>query len=437
MSKEKQFWEEDGHLEIKDHEFQFAGFSVKELAEEEGTPVYVLNGNRIESNYNRLFNAVQKNLKGSLKIHYAMKANSTPGILKLLGKLGSSIDAVSPYEVFLARDVGFSKDRILYTGTSVSNGDMTKVAPFVKMNIDSKSQLERYAKLVKECAFDPRVSIRINPGKGAGHVPECMTAGEDAKYGTPENQALEIYEKALELDLKPVGIHQHIGSQILEPDAHIIYDGTKKILDIAGKVKGELGVKFDFVDIGGGIGIKYKDGQETIDVEDFGKRIGNIVESKAEEYSLGNFDLYMEPGRSIVGDAGILLVKVVDVTDKYISEIGVNAGFNVLDRPARYHTYHEIVNVNQADAVPQKEYRVSGNLCESGDVFTESKHHLRKLPITEEGDILAILDVGAYGSTMGSNYNMRARAKEIMVYNGEVKMIKKRECFEDLIKNFM
>lgn len=433
------WWEIPKHLEVKNGELYIADKSSLKLADEWGTPLYVMNADRVEDNYNRLFDSVQNNLERPLKIHFAAKSNTSIALLKLLNELGSCLDTVSPGEVYAGKEAGFSRDRILYTGTSVSDEDMKEVAKDAKMNIDSLSQLKRYADLVNEYDFDPKVSIRINPGEGAGHVAECMTAGKDAKYGVPEEQALEAYKLARELGLEPVGIHQHIGSGILEPDIYIFYRGAEKILDIAGKAKDKFDidfefVDFEFVDFGGGIGVPYKPNDQPVNITSFGENLGKVVKSKAGEHKLGDFNVYIEPGRYITSDAGILLMKAVDVNDKYMSELGVNAGFNVMDRPSRYKTYHEIVNASKADKPAEKEYRVTGNLCESGDVFTESKHSLRKLPVIEEEDIIAILNAGAYGASMGSNYNSRPRAKEVMIENGKVKLTRIREGVADLFK---
>lgn len=429
------WWKISGSLEVKDHELHIAGVNAREIAETYGTPLYVTNGKRIEENYNRLFKALQTNLRRNLVIYYSIKANSSIAILKLLERLGASVDTVSPFEVLAAEKAGFSRDHIICTGTSFSNEDMIAVADKAKMNIDSVSQLKRYANLVRERSFNRNISIRINPGKGAGHCPDCVTAGEDAKYGIPEQEAESVYKLALEYGLRPVGIHQHIGSGILPPNLEVFYANVEKLMNITGKITNALNLDFEFIDFGGGLGIPYKQSDIPIDIEDFGKKISAIIESKASEYGLGNFDVCFEPGRFIVGDSTILIIKVVDNNKKYMNELGVDAGFNILDRPARYKTYHEIVNVNKADLKATEQYRVSGNLCESGDVFTENKHSLRKLPATNEGDYLAILDAGAYGSSMSSNYNMRPRAREIMIYEGKVKIIRERDSFVDLIRN--
>jgi len=429
------WWEIPKHLEVRNDTLFIAGKSTIELAQEYGTPLYVINADRIRANYQRLYSAVTKHLSKdrNFDINYAMKAHSGLAVLETLKEVGSHVDATSSFEVLTAEYVGFPKEKILYTGTSVKPEDMRITLGKAKMNIDSIGQIDRYAKLKDEEKFNPRVSIRINPGKGAGHVPECITAGKDAKYGVPEYQTIKAYKMAIDHGLEPVGIHCHIGSGILPPDIGTYYSAAETLLDLAGEVSKKLNIEFEFVDIGGGIGIPYKETDKPINMDIFGKKVAEIVESKADEHSLDNFTLKMEPGRYIVGNSEILLMAVVDVSDKYMLELGVDGGFNVFDRPARYNAYHEIVIANKADEEPKKDYRVSGNLCESGDVFTESKKTLRKLPFAEENDLIAILHVGAYGLSMASNYNMRGIPMEIMVDGGEQRITRERDTWEDLV----
>jgi diaminopimelate decarboxylase len=429
------WWEIPFTLEVKNHVLYLGGIEAYKLAHTYGTPLYVTDGQRIVANYHRLVQSVQPHLHRRLALHYSIKANSNLAILRLLKSVGSAVDATSPFEVLIAEKAGFDSDQIICTGTSFSDDDMLVVANKARMNIDSISQLRRYAALVQARGFDRNISIRINPGKGVGHSPDCVTAGEDAKYGVPELMAVSAYQMALELDLNPVGIHQHIGSGILPPDLDVFYDNVETLLDIAGEIREVCDLTFQFIDFGGGLGIPYKTSDVPIDLQDFGVRMGALIETKASEHSLGDFEVFLEPGRFIVGDSTILITKVVDSNKKYVNELGVDAGFNVFDRPARYKTYHEIVNVTKANIAATTLYRISGNLCESGDVFTESKHTLRKLPNTDEGDFLAILNAGAYGSSMSSNYNMRPRAREILIGDGEVTIIRERDTFEDLIKN--
>jgi len=428
------WWEIPNRLDVQNHTLHIGELNVQALAEKYGTPLYVTDGRRIGENYTRLLTSLQRHLGRSVELRYSIKANSNIAILKLLRALGASVDATSPFEVLAAERAGFTKPQIICTGTSFSDDDMVAVADKAVMNIDSLSQLRRYAHLVAERGFDRNVSLRINPGKGAGHTPDCMTAGEDAKYGVPEPEAVLAYQQAVAYGLNPIGIHQHIGSGILPPDVEIFYESAAKLLDIAGAVKAACDLTFTFVDFGGGLGIPYKASDVPIDVTAFARRLGQIVEAAAAQHDLGDFHVYLEPGRFLVGDSTILLTKVVDVNQKYVHELGVDAGFNVLDRPARYKTYHEIVNAAKADLPAAERYRVSGNLCESGDVFTESKHALRALPWTEEGDLLAILHTGAYGSSMSSNYNMRPRAREILIQDGVVQVMRERDAFDDVIR---
>ena len=428
----KMWWEIKGHLEVKNNKLYIGGKSSEYLAKKFGTPLYVLNINRVKENYLRLYYSLQKYLKRQLVILYSVKANSSLALLRVLKNLGAGVDAVSPFEVFLAKLSGFDKEEILFTGTSVSNEDMILIGRKAKINIDSLSQLERYAKLAKRYGFDKKISIRVNPEKGAGFISDCITAGKEAKFGIPKKDIFFAFKRALELGLQPIGLHQHIGSGILAQDLNIFLKAAEAILNLAGKLKKKFNLEFEFIDLGGGLGIPYKSSQEVINLEKFGKNLGETIEKIASKANLGNFDLYLEPGRYIVGDAEVLLVKVVDVSKKYVNEIGVNAGFNILDRPARYKTYHEIVNASRVKG-ETKLYRISGNLCESGDVFNETKYKLRKLPFIKEGDILAILNAGAYGLTMSSNYNLRPRPREIMIDKNKVKIIRERETFNELI----
>ncbi len=288
--------------------------------------------------------------------------------------------------------------------------------------------------MVKKFNLDPRISIRVNPEIGAGFTSDCITAGKAVKFGIPTPMVKNAYAQALRLGLIPIGIHQHIGSGILAKDLRIFLQAAEKILDIVAELKNDLKIKLSFVDIGGGLGIPYRRKDKPLAIENFAKKLAGVIEAKVVKHNLGDFELYLEPGRYIVGDAEVLLVKAVDVSKKYVNQIGVDAGFNILDRPARYKTYHEIVNATRVK--PAKVlYQICGNLCESGDVFTESKYHLRRLPLTKEGDILAILNAGAYGYTMSSNYNLRPRAKEIMIDKNKIKVIRNEEKFEDLIRN--
>ncbi|UCH36959.1 MAG: diaminopimelate decarboxylase [Candidatus Bathyarchaeota archaeon] len=429
------WWEIPFSLEVKNHVLYLGGSNTAKLASTYGTPLYVTNGQRIITKYQQLIQSLQPHLHRKIALHYSIKANSNLAILRLLKRVGSNVDATSPFEVLAAEKAGFTPNQIICTGTSFSDDDMLLVANKALMNIDSLSQLHRYADLVQTHGFDQNISIRINPGKGAGHSPDCVTAGEDAKYGVPELEALSAYHLALDLGLNPVGIHQHIGSGILPPDLDVFYENVLTLLNIAGKLKETYDITFQFVDFGGGLGIPYRASDIPIDLDDFGARVGALIETKAAENNLGDFDVFLEPGRFLVGDSTILITQVVDSNQKYVNELGVDAGFNVFDRPARYKTYHEIVNITKADQAATTMYRISWNLCESGDVFTESKHSLRKLPSTEEGDFLAILNAGAYGSSMSSNYNMRPRAREILIDDGKITIIRERDQFEDLIKN--
>ena len=221
-------------------------------------------------------------------------------------------------------------------------------------------------------------------------------------------------------------MHSHIGSGILDPEPFKV--AIESTMDIAGKVHKEAGVDFEFLDFGGGIGIPYTPEEQLLDLDKFAKENVALFKQKLEEYDIGEPTLYLEPGRYIVGDASVLLVTVNSVKQSYRKFIGTDAGFNTLLRPTMYGSYHHIVVANKMNAPDNEEVDVAGNVCESGDLFARD----RMLPEIEEGDILGILNAGAYGFTMASNYNSRPLPAEVLVSSGKPILVREEETFEDL-----
>jgi diaminopimelate decarboxylase len=241
-----------------------------------------------------------------------------------------------------------------------------------------------------------------------------------------EEEAVEVYKLAQELSFKPVGIHSHIGSGILDPEPFML--AVKSLMDIAGAVHQGTGVKFDFIDFGGGIGIPYTPEEKKLDINHFANKIVDLFKEKLEEYKLGNPTMCIEPGRYIVGDASVLLTKVNTIKQSYRKFVGVDAGFNTLLRPTMYGSYHHVVVADRPDAESTQKIDIAGDVCESGDLFARD----RPLPDVKEGDLLAILNAGAYGFTMASQYNSRPKPAEILVKNGKTDVVRERETFADL-----
>lgn len=409
---------EKGNLSI-------GGADAMELAEEYGTPLYVLDEDRIRDNYQRINSAFLKNYH-DFKIFYACKANTNLAVMRILEQEGSCIDAVSPGEIYTALITGFSPERILYTGNNVTDEELKfALETGVRINLDSISALERLSKLTG--AEGREISFRINPRVGAGHHDHCITGGDLSKFGVMEEEAVAAYQQAQDLGFKPVGIHTHIGSGILDPEPFKVAVHT--LMDTAGRVYRELGIKFEFVDFGGGIGIPYEPQEKLLDINKFADEIVSLFKDKLYEYNMGNPTLCLEPGRYIVGDAAYLLTRVNTFKQSYRKFMGVDAGFNNLLRPTMYGSYHHIVPAREPLREPTQKIDIAGNICESGDLFARD----RPIPSVNEGDILAIMNTGAYSFSMSSQYNSRPRTAELLVKNGKTNVIRERETFADLM----
>ena len=394
------------------------------MAEKYDTPLYVISERRIRDNYKRLHEALSQNYP-KVRIYFAMKANSNLSVLKVLETEGANIDAVSPGEVFMALTSGFTPDRILFTGTSVRNDELKFLSDSgVTINLDSISQLQRLLKI----AVPKLVSFRVNPEIGAGHHDHCITAGKETKFGIWEQDAIKAYQAAKVAGVQKFGIHMHIGSGILDPKPFLM--ALDKFLNIAKKIHDQVGINFEFIDIGGGIGVPYKPEDKEMDLKLFAEKVLTLFKAKIAQYGLGEPYLHVEPGRFLVCDSTILLTAVNTVkTTPYKKFVGVDAGFNTLIRPAMYGSYHPIVVANKMVAADAEKVDIAGPICESGDLLAKD----RRLPIIEEGDLLAVLNAGAYGFAMSSQYNARPRAAEIMVKDGKHKLVREREQLDDLM----
>lgn len=408
---------EKGNLDI-------GGADVLELAREFGTPLYVVDEMRVRDNYRRVHQAFSSEY-GDFQIFYAAKANTNLAVMRILEQEGSGIDAVSPGEIYTALLAGFGPDRILFTGNNVTTEELKYALDAgVRINLDSVSMLERLAELPG--AEGTKISFRVNPMVGAGHHDHCITGGELSKFGIMEQEAVEVYQKAQDLGFKPVGIHTHIGSGILDPEPFKL--AVQVLMDVAGRVHDDAGVQFEFIDFGGGLGIPYTPEEPLLDIEKFAGEIVSLYQHKLEEYGIDNPTMCIEPGRYIVGDAACLLARVNTVKQSYRKFIGVDAGFNTLLRPTMYASYHHILVADKPEAAPTQNVDIAGNICESGDLFARD----RPLPEIKEGDVLSIMNAGAYAFSMSSQYNSRPLPAEVIVREGQAEVIRERETYADL-----
>ena len=415
----------DDHLENRGGILYIDGVSSLELAEKFDTPLYVLAERRIRENYRRLLNALKKRFS-KVRIYYSAKANTSLSVLKVLESEGAYLDTVSPGEVFLALRAGFTSERILFTGTSVRDDELKFLVDCgVTINIDSLSQLRRLLRIhVPEL-----ISVRVNPEIGAGHHEHCITAGRNSKFGIWEDDVIKAYKRAKEAGVKRFGIQMHIGSGVLTVEPFLL--AAEKLLEIARRVHEEVDVDFEFVDFGGGLGVPYRPEEEPLNLDLYAEKVLGLYVERIREYNLGEPWFFIEPGRYIVCDAGVLLTRVntVKITP-FKKFVGVDAGFNVLIRPAMYGSYHPIVVANKLGSAEEETYDVAGPICESGDLLARD----RRLPRISEGDLLAVLNAGAYGFSMSSQYNSRPRPAEVMVRNGEYALIRRREKFWSLLE---
>ncbi len=413
---------EDGHLTI-------GGVDTVELAEEFGTPLYVVDEDRIRERYREFYRAFA-DLYPEVEIRYAYKANSTLAVLHILRQEGAGADVLSAGEIFLASKVGLSPDKIIFTGNNKTNEELElALEKGVTINFDSLHEMERLQRICSAKKKKAKVSFRVNPAVSPETHPHLATGLRESKFGIPAEQAMTAYTRAKEVEFFDVaGIHMHIGSQITSVDPFV--EAATKLMDIAGELM-DKGVELEFIDFGGGVGIRYERDKPYITPKDLAEALVPLVESKIDEHGLKKPILYFEPGRYIVGDAAILLARVSTIKETPFKKfIGVDAGFHVLLRPSFYGAYHETVVANKAGAPWEEKVDIAGNVCESGDILARD----RVLPRIDEGDLIAFLDTGAYGIIMASRYNSRPLPAEVLVNRGEYDLIRERETFEDLIR---
>jgi len=411
-------------LENRNGELYIDGVSARELAERFDTPLYVISEKRIRDNYNRLYNALSSNYQ-QIRIYYAAKANSNLSVLEILGAEGAYVDAVSTGEVALALKAGFPAERIMFTGTSVRNDELKfLVDSNVTINVDSLSQLDRLLHIT----VPTLLSMRINPEIGAGHHNHVITAGKQSKFGMWEEDALKAYSIAKRAGVERFGIHMHVGSGILDVEPCVL--ALENLLSIAKRVNEQVKVGFEFINMGGGLGVPYKPEDKELDLTLFSDIMLALFKRRIAEHGFGRPIFCVEPGRYLVCDAGILLTAVNTVkTTPFKNFVGVDAGFNTLVRPTMYGSYHPVVVANKLNLPEEETVDVVGPICESGDALARD----RRLPKIAEGDLLAVLNAGAYGFAMSSQYNARPRAAEVLVKDGKCALVRERETFEDLL----
>jgi diaminopimelate decarboxylase len=398
---------------------QLTNAQLISIANEFGTPVYVYHAEKIAEQYNKLKDAFKAH---PTRLFYACKALSNVNILKYIKSLGASIDCVSINEVKLALKAGFEPGEILFTPNCVDLSEINEgVQLGVNINIDNISILEQFG---NKYGGSYPICIRINPHIEAGGNYKIQTGHIDSKFGISVHQKRHIDRVVKTTKLHVKGLHIHTGSEI--KDIEVFIRGLEVMFDIAHQFPG-----LEFIDLGSGFKVPYREDEHETDVVTLGEKLTKAVKDFENEYSR-KVEIWFEPGKFLVSESGYLVTKanVVKQTPSAVFA-GLNSGFNHLIRPMFYEAYHRISNVSNPKGA-ERVYNVVGNICET-DTFAWD----RVLPEVREGDYLVFHNAGAYGFEMSSNFNSRLKPAEVMVIKGEAKLIRKREDFDDLIRNMV
>ncbi|MBM3244239.1 MAG: diaminopimelate decarboxylase [Candidatus Omnitrophica bacterium] len=409
------------------HEFKYVNnnlycekVKIEDLARKFGTPLYVYSYHTLIDHYMKLKNAFDS---VDTLICYSVKANSNISILKALVDKGAGLDIVSGGELFRALKAGCPAERIVYASVGKTDREIEEAIRrgILSFNVESLPELENINRISKKLGKTARVAIRINPDVEAKTHKFITTGKITNKFGIDLDSAYKILLLRNNFgNVKVVGLHIHIGSQIAESEPFVA--AIKKIADFIGHLQ-RIGIGLEYFNIGGGLGIIYN--RETPQTaQKYAKKILPILKKL-------NLKIILEPGRFIVGNSGILVTKVLYIKSTPKKKfIIVDAGMNDLIRPALYEAYHNILPLSEP-AGRNELADVVGPICESGDFFAKE----RRLPLLRGGDHLAIMGAGAYGFSMSSNYNSRCRAQEVMVVGDRVFVIRKREAYGDLVRN--
>lgn len=404
------------YLEYKDGALHFDGVNLLKLAKEVGTPVYVYSANHIRDQ----IRAYKKAFLDAL-IAYAVKANFNLGVIKIAAEEGCGADTVSGGEIYRALKGGIPADKIVYAGVGKTDQELLFALEedILMFNAESEMEIEVLNELAKSKGKKARIAVRVNPDVDPKTHPKIATGLKKSKFGIDIHKALEVYKRASSLpNIEVVGIHCHIGSQLL--DLSPFGEAVEKIVDLYKRLKAE-GIDIKYIDIGGGLGIKYKPEDRVPTPQD----LADIVLPKLKGVEA---QLILEPGRSIAGNGGILITQVQFLKEKDDKLfVIVDAGFNDLLRPAMYGSYHHIVSVREGKEKVVCD--IVGPICETGDILGEN----REICKVERKDYLAILSAGAYGFVMSSHYNMRPRAAEVIVENGSYKVTRPRENWDYIV----
>tara|TARA_B110000003_G_scaffold137985_1_gene139733 strand:- start:18297 stop:19556 length:1260 start_codon:yes stop_codon:yes gene_type:complete len=402
----------------KNGEYFIEDFPVNKMVERVGSPFYVYSKEKLITNFNSFksyFNEIDH------LICFAVKSNSNIGILNILAEIGAGFDIVSGGELERVISAKGDPKKIVFSGVGKTEDEIRLAIShdILAFNVESESELLRIQYVAKSLNKKASISIRVNPNVDAKTHPYISTGLKDNKFGVNEEEAIKMYKKASKLDAIEIkGIDCHIGSQIT--DLNPFKDAIKKLVALIDYLK-SININIDHVDIGGGLGICYKN-ENPPTFEEYSKVIYKLLKDK-------NIKIIFEPGRALVANVGALITKVEYIKKNEDKKFAItDAAMNDLMRPALYDAFHNIINLSLSKSKKQQ-FDIVGPICETSDFL--GKNRMLSL---EEGNILAILDAGAYGMTMSSNYNSRPKIPELMVVGNNIYVIRERESYQDLIR---
>jgi len=398
----------------------FQGHDPNNLVKEYGSPLYVYN--------ERIFREKCKHMMtlcpySRFSVNYAIKANTNLTLLNIACNEGLKADVSSAGEIVAALAAGYLPDDILFIANNICEEEMKfAIDRGVLISVDSLSQLETYGKI----NYGGKIAVRFNTGIGGGHHEKVVTGGDNTKFGVLMKYIPNVKQILKMYDLKLVGINHHIGSQYVE-DLYI--EGAKVLLNVARSFD-----NLDFIDFGGGFYIPYnkQQGEVAIDIRPIGEKLATLMQNFSAEYGK-EVTCIIEPGRFICAESGVLLGTVNAVKHNGAAKyVGTDIGFSVLARPTLYDAHHDIEVYNHDTGNEKEVTNIVGNQCESGDYIAKE----RLMPILKEKDIIGVLDAGAYGYSMSSQYNHRPRPAEVLICNdGKLKLIRRRDSYEDMLTN--
>ncbi len=407
------------YFTYKDNRLFAEDVATDQLAEALGTPLYVYSARTLRRHFRVLSDA----FKGSdTLICFAMKALSNLSVLKLFGDMGAGFDIVSVGELMRCLRVGADAHKIVFSGVGKTDAEIEAAlkAGILMINVESRPELHRVSEVARRLGVQAPVSLRVNPDLDPGTHPHISTGHRDSKFGVPFAQVGEYYAEARTLpNLELAGLSTHIGSQITETGP--FNEAAQKVARIVSALRAD-GIGLKYLDLGGGLGIPYQ--EEPPPPSEYAAALLGPLRSIGLKFII-------EPGRVLVGNAGILVTRVLYVKETDVKRfVVVDGAMNDLIRPVLYEAFHEIRPVLRRSGGPTVTADVVGPVCESGDFFARE----RDLPQVQRGDLLALMSAGAYGFVMASNYNSRPRAAEVIVNGAEYQVVRERETFEDLIR---